>query len=104
MLGDVGQPGAIRPASAERAADEVVVDRRPGLAGKAAALAEGRPDLLLGAQPRDPVLPGGDAAGRELIGDEPVPERRIVAVESSAALIRCASSQSRWLTGSRLQA
>jgi hypothetical protein len=48
---------------------------RPGFSGV------DRPDPLLGAQPGDPVLPGGDAAFAELIGDEPVAERGIVGVD-----------------------
>jgi len=50
------------------------VDRRPHLAGKAALLGEHGPDLLLGAQPGDPVLTRLDAQAGELISDEPVPD------------------------------
>jgi len=56
------------------------MDRRAGLAGQAALLGEHRPDLLLGTQPGHPVLPSGDAAGCELIGDEPVTERWVIVV------------------------
>jgi hypothetical protein len=81
VLGNVGQPDAIRAVRGELAGDQVVMDRRPCLPAQAAFLAERRPDPLLGAQPGDLVLPGGDAAGRELVGDEPVAERRIISNE-----------------------
>jgi hypothetical protein len=54
---------------------------RASLAGQAPAPGEDGPDLLLGAQPGDPVLPGGDAAGGEFVSDEPVPERQIIAMD-----------------------
>ena len=38
MLGDVGQPGPVRAVGGELAVDQVIVDRRPGLAGQAAAV------------------------------------------------------------------
>jgi hypothetical protein len=40
-----------------------------------------RPEPLLGAQPGDPVLPGRDASLAQLVGDEPVAERRVVVVD-----------------------
>jgi hypothetical protein len=40
-----------------------------------------RPDALLGAQPRDPVLTRFDAVGGQLISDEPVPDRRVIMVD-----------------------
>src|SRR5215831_601617 len=54
----------------------------PRLAGQAALLGEYGPDLLLGAQPGDPVLTRLDAQAGELAGDEPVPERRVVMVDA----------------------
>lgn len=57
-------------------------------------LSEYRPDPLLGTQPRDPVITGGDPASGKLIGDEPVSEGWVIGMDvSGAALIRCVSSR-----------
>jgi hypothetical protein len=58
----------------------VIVHWRAGLAGQAAFLGEHGPDLLAAAQPGHPVLAGAEALVFEFVGDEPVPERRIVPV------------------------
>ena len=62
-----------------RAGDQVVVHGRPSFAVQTALLAEHRPDPLLGAQPRHAVLPGGDAAGGQLMLEgEPVPVHGLI--------------------------
>jgi hypothetical protein len=57
------------------------MDRWAGLAAETALLGEDGPDPLAAAQPLDPVLAGADAQGRQFVGDEPVPERRIVQMD-----------------------
>lgn len=52
------------------------------------------------AQPVHPVLAGGDATLRdELVGDEPIPEDRVVGVDVPDGVGRCASDQFRSQTG-----
>jgi hypothetical protein len=82
VLGDVGDPDLVRLGGGEVASDVVVVDRRSrGLARAAATLADrGRPQALLGAQPPHPPLADVVAGALELVGQEPVPELRVVAV------------------------
>jgi hypothetical protein len=67
----------------------VVVHGWAGLAIQASFLGVDRPDPLLAAQPRDLVLARGDALAGELVGDEPVPERRIGATLPGASWQRC---------------
>jgi hypothetical protein len=81
VLGDVGQPQPIGRGGAELAVDQVIVHRRTGLAVQPALLGEHRPDPLLRAQPGDPVLAHPQAAVTQLVGDEPVAERRVVVVD-----------------------
>ncbi len=81
MLGDVGQPLGVRRPGGEVPFDEVVVDRRSGLAVAAAFLRVQREDLLHRAQPPDPVLARHNALFGEFVGDEPVPVAGIVAVD-----------------------
>mgnify|MGYP000285678635 CR=1 FL=1 len=54
---------------------------RAGFACLAAFLGERGPDPLAAAQPGDPVLSGAETLVFELVGDKPVPERRIVPVD-----------------------
>ena len=81
MFGDVGQPELVGGLGAEPALHEVVVDRWSGSAVQSSLLGEDRPDPLLGAQPCDTVLPGGDPAPWQLISDESVAECRIIGVD-----------------------
>ena len=56
VLGDVGEPQRVRRLGGELPLDPVVVHGRAGLAPQALLLGERRVDLLLAAQPADPVL------------------------------------------------
>lgn len=57
------------------------MDRRPRSPIQSAFLGEDRPDALLGAQPCDAVLPGGDPAPGRFVGDEPVAEGGVVGMD-----------------------
>jgi hypothetical protein len=81
VFGDVGQPHPVRCGRGEDPLDVVVVHGRPCLAVQAALLGVARPEPLLAAQPGAPVLTRGDAPAGQLVGDEPVPERRVVGVD-----------------------
>ena len=57
----------------------------PGLAAQAALLGEHRPDpLAASTAAATRFSPAADAAAGQLVGDEPVPERRVVAVDVAA--------------------
>lgn len=81
MFGDVGRLQPVCGVGGEPLVHQVVVHRWPGPSGQALLLREHRPDLLLSAQPRDPVQSGRDAMGRRFIGDEPISERGVVAMD-----------------------
>jgi hypothetical protein len=99
VFGDVGQPQHVGSGRGELSVDQVVRHRRAGLPVQPRLLGEHRPDAQLGAQPGDPVLADLQAVFAWLVGDEPAAEGRVVSVDAVVALIRCASSQWRWLTG-----
>ena len=81
MLGQVRQPDPIRAICAELAPHEIIVGRSGRLAAPTGlGLAEHAPPAVLGADPPDRPLAGGEAGVADLIGQEPVPELRVVAV------------------------
>jgi hypothetical protein len=62
--------------------DVIVVHRRTGrLAAPTTLLEDAGGDLLQRTQPVHPVLRRTVAGGLELVGDEPIPELRIVSVD-----------------------
>ena len=63
VFGDVGQPQLVEPDGGEAALHEIVVDRRPRFAGRAALLGVDRPQSLLSAEPIHPV-PAGEGPGQ----------------------------------------
>ena len=81
MFGDVGQPHRVRRRGGEVSIDEVVVHGWPSAACEASLLREHRPQTFLRAQALHPVLRRRDAPPGELIGDESIPERRIITVD-----------------------
>lgn len=86
VLGDVGQPHLVGGLGAEQTLYEIVMDRRPGSVGQSTFLGEDRPDALLGAQSRNPVLAGDDPATGQLISDEPVPEGGVIGVDVAGSV------------------
>ena len=81
MLGDVGQPKPVGAIGGELALHEIVADRRADQAVLAALLVHERTgDAHLRTQPPHASLRRGEASLGQLIGDEPIPERRIVDV------------------------
>jgi hypothetical protein len=76
--------------------DEIVVHRWPAFRFRPGFLANTDPIRCCEYSHAARFSP---AAIAQLVGDEPVAERGVVAVNVLAALIKCASSQSRWLTG-----
>jgi hypothetical protein len=81
VLGDVGQPQFVRRSGGEVAFHQVVVNRWSRLPVQIPLLREHRPDAVVPAQALDPVLARRNTLLREFIGDEPVPEGRIVGMD-----------------------
>lgn len=99
MLGDISQPQLVSLLGREISFDEIIMNRRTWLPIQSALLGKHRPDTLKTTEALDPVLSRHDAVLREFIGDEPIPNAGSSAWTSNAALIRCASAQSRSDTG-----
>jgi hypothetical protein len=99
VVSDVGEPQSVRRLGAEPPLDEVVVHRRPGHPVPAALAGVRRPQPLGRAEPVHPVAARAEAMVGELVGGEPVANSGSSWWMSTAALIRRASSQSRWETG-----
>jgi len=96
VLGDVGEPQLVGSLRTERTANKVVVHRLPGSRPTPLPAGEDREDAVGTAEPLHTVLARCDPMLRgELVGDEPVAERRVVGVDSRAASTRWASDQSR---------
>lgn len=81
MLGDIGQPDLIGGLGAELTLHEVVVHRWPGSTVQSSLLGEDRPDALLGTQPCDAVLAGGDPAPGKFVGNESVAEGGVIGMD-----------------------
>lgn len=90
MLSDVGEPQLVwlrcielvsYPVLAVDDGEQVIVHRRAGLAGLALLLVVRRGDPSDRTQSLHPVLPGRDTGVGELISEEPVAQRRLVAVD-----------------------
>ena len=80
MLGDVGDPRAVRLSGGEVPLHVIVVHRRTGSLALT-PLAHGRgPQLLLRTQPPRPAFTDVDAGPLELVRQKPVTERRIIGV------------------------
>lgn len=100
VLGDVGQPDLVGGLGAELTLHEVVMNRWPGSTVQSTLLGEDRPDPFLGAQPCDTVLAGSIPRPGSSSAMNRYPNAGSSEWMSRAALIRCASSQSRCETGS----
>ena len=81
VLRDVGQPELVWRLGGEVPLHQVIVDRWSRLPVQTTFLRKHRPDAVVPAQTLHPVLSRRDALLRKLIGDEPVPERRIVGMD-----------------------
>ena len=82
VLGDVGEPQLVGCSGAEDAPDQIIVDGGSGPVALPSPAGDHRGDPVLAAQAVDPVLAHGDPVfGGELVGDEAVPEDRIVGVD-----------------------
>jgi hypothetical protein len=90
VLADVGEPHLIRlgrgelvpdPALVVDHGEQVAVDRRPGLAALGPLAGMGGEHARDRAQTPDPVLRRDDPCVRQLVGQEPVPERGVVLVD-----------------------
>jgi hypothetical protein len=81
MLGDVGQPELVTALGAEVPTHQVVVDRRTRLPIEAPLLGEHRPEALLRAQSPHPALAGCEPGIGQLVGDEAIPEGRVVGMD-----------------------
>ena len=68
--------------------EEVVVDRWARLPVQATFLGVDRPQSLLRAEPPDPVVGRLMAGLAQVVGDEPVAQRRVVAVQVDRAFVR----------------
>jgi hypothetical protein len=100
VFGDVGQPQPVDSRSAVKVrSTRSSCNGGPGLRGPPTLLRARRPQPLLNAQPADPVQARGHALCEKLVGDEPVAELGSSWWISMAALIRCATFQSRSVTG-----
>ena len=82
MFGDVGEPELVRPCRGEVAEHKIVMHRWSRFSVQAALLRNHRPELLFRAQPPHAPLGRCQPGLRfDLVGDEPIPERRVVAVK-----------------------
>ena len=92
VLRNIGEPDPVRagrcpdkvvshPALLLDGREQVVMDSRPRLAGLAPATVMRDEDARGRAQSPHPVLRGHDAPISELVGDEPVAQRRVVLVD-----------------------
>ena len=97
VLADIGHPHSVRRIRGEgvRGAavlvdhgEEVVVDRRTGLAVQPTLLGVRRPQPLGRAEPPDAVVADLVASVRQVISDEAIAELRVIACRSIAALVR----------------
>ena len=80
MLSDVSNPTHIRSISGEVAFDKIVVNRWPWCFAATALLHRRRGDLMLTAQAMHPVLRHDIAEHEKFVGDEPVSELWVVAM------------------------
>ena len=78
MFGQVRDPLTVRTSGSEVPAQQVIGDRRSGPFAFAAFLDGRGPQFLLGTQPPRTAFSNLDAGPLELIGQEPVTERRII--------------------------
>ena len=83
MLGDVREPDRVGALGGEVPLHQIVVNGGAGLlpAALATRLRRRRPQLLVPTQAPHPALAELVAGGLELVGEEPVAELRIIAVE-----------------------
>ena len=93
MLGDVGQPQPVRACRGEVPLDEVVVHGRARLLPPATSAGVGGDDLCLGADLPYPPLRDLVPGRGELVGDEPVPEPRVVTVDLERGVHRVGVDQ-----------
>jgi hypothetical protein len=81
MLRDVSEPQLVHSCRGEVAFHQIIMNRRPGFASQATLLRKDTPNTLLGAQPPYTSLRRGCARfSLDLIGNEPIPESRVIAV------------------------
>ena len=80
VLGDVRDPLAVGLITGEVPLSVIIMDRGARLLAAPALARGGGPRSLLGAQTPDPALPDVDAGPLEFVGQEPVAERRIIAM------------------------
>lgn len=78
MLGDAGDLSLVRELGGEGPVHQVVVHRSTLLLAAAAFTGRDRPQLLIPAQSPHQSLTDGDTGPIELVGEEPIPERRVV--------------------------
>jgi len=77
---DVGQPQLIWPRRGEDSLHPIVMHGWAWFPVAALLLREHAPQPLLGTEPPDTPFAGGETQFGEFVGDEPIPERRVISM------------------------